>query len=261
MNINGIGSAGMQPNKVGMGPGTGGQMDPVSKDLQQQIEKLQNDLQEISANQDMSTDAKMKKRQEIQKQISELQIQLRQHQIEVRKEERQKKKEQSSFDDLMGTKSQEKQNVSQNTGMSAGSMEAMISADVSVKQANVNGSTAKKMENRANVLEVEISLDGSRGGSSNVGLKEAELAKARETAEKATASQMDSLAQARETLQNAAKEEKADGKKEDDNKKVSGTAENEEKENVSPTTVNGEASEISETMETGYTYHPVDVRL
>ena len=258
MNINGIGGAGMQPNNAGMG--ANGQMDPVSKDLQKQIEKLKNDLKEISANQEMPTDAKMKKRQEIQKQISELEVQLRQHQIETKREERQKKKDESSFDDLMGTKSQGKQGNGQNVGMSTGSMEAMISAGQSVKQANVGGSIAKKMEGRANVVEVEMQLDGGRGGSSNVDLKEAELAKAREAAEKATSSQMQSLAEASETLQSAAKDEKADGEKTDD-KKADGTAENEEKENASSVATDEESSETSEAMETGFAYHPVDVRL
>lgn len=262
MNINGIGGAGMQPNTTGMG--AGGQMDSVSADLQKQIEKLQNDLREISSNQEMPVDTKMKKRQEIQKQISELEVQLRQHQIEAKREERQKKKDESSFDDLMGTKSQEKQSSGQNIGMSAGSMEAMISAGQSVKQANVGGSIAKKMEGRANVVEVEIQLDGGRGGSSNVDLKEAELSKLRETAEKATSSQMEALAQASETLQNAAKDEKTDEQKADDDKKTSGTTENEEKTNTSSAATDEEtsgASELSETVETGVPYHPVDVRL
>ena len=262
MNISGIGGAGMQPGTTGMGAG-GQIIDSVSMDLQKQIEKLQNDLREISANEEMTADAKMKKRQEIQKQISELEIQLRQHQIEAKREERQKKKDESSFDDLMGTKSQEKQSNGQSVGMSAGSMEAMISAGQSVKQANVNGSIAKKMEGRANVVEVEMQLDGGRGGSSNVDLKKAELSKLREAAEKATSSQMESLAEASETLQNAAKDEKADGGKTDD-KKASGTAGNEEETNTSSATTDGdtsEASEVSETMENGFVYHPVDVRL
>ncbi|MDE7197457.1 MAG: FlxA-like family protein [Lachnospiraceae bacterium] len=253
MNVNGVNSTAMQPNTTGMGAGSGGQTDSVSKDLQNQIEKLQQDLKEISANQDMPTEIKMKKRQEIQKQISELQIQLRQHQMEVKKEERQKKKDESSFDDLMGTKPQKKQDGTQNAGMSAGSMEAMISADVSVKQANVNGSTAKKMDGRANVLEMEIKLDGGRGGSSNVELKEAELAKAKEAAQNATASQMDSLAQASETLQNAAKDDRVDGQKKEDEKKAPGMEEEKEE---------GTSNAPEEALEgAGYAYHPVDVRL
>lgn len=249
MNVNGINGAGMRPDILKTG--TGNQTDPVSKDLQTQIEKLKNDLHEISASQDMSLDAKMKKRQEIQKQISELEIQLRQHQMEARREERQKKKEESSFDNLAGTKPQKKQGESQNMGMSAGNMEAMISADKAIKQASVNGSTAKKMESRANVLEVEIKLDTSRNGSSNVSLKEEELAKTKESMEKATASQIDSLVQAGKNIQDASKEDKTTGQKEED-KKISGTEE--EKENLDI-----QDNEILE--ETGCVYHPVDVRL
>ncbi len=257
MNVNGIDGAGMQPKTAGMG--ADGQMDPVSKDLQKQIEKLKNDLKEISANQDMPTEAKMKKRQEIQKQISDLEIQLRQHQMEAKREERQKKKEESSFDELTGTKPQKKQGNGQTAGMSTGNMEAMISADTAVKQANVNGSTAKKMEGKANVLKAEMQLDSGRGGSSNVGLKEAELAKANETAQKATASQMESLVQAGETLEKAAKDEKTEGKKEENEKKegekkVSGT--DEEKQEENPLKTPNERQE-----ENNIAYHPVDVRL
>lgn len=254
MNINGINGAGMQPKTAGMG--ADGQMDPVSKDLQKQIEKLKNDLKEISANQDMPTEAKMKKRQEIQKQISDLEIQLRQHQMEAKREERQKKKEESSFDELTGTKPQKKQDGNQSAGMSTGSMEAMISADTAVKQANVNGSTAKKMEGKANVLKAEMQLDGGRGGSSNISLKEAELARANETAQKATASQMESLAQAGETLENAAKEEKTEGKKKEEEKKKSGTG-NEEMQEENPL----DTPDNEEQEENGIAYHPVDVRL
>ncbi len=261
MNINGVGGAGASQNTAGMTAGKNGQMDAESKNLQQQIEKLQNDLKEVSSNQEMPTDTKMKKRQEIQKQISELQIQLRQHQIDVKREEREKKKEQSSFDDLMGTKKQESQNGTPNVSMSADSMTAMVSADVSIKQANVQGSTAKKMEGRANVLEVEITLDSSRGGSSNVGLKEAELADAKEAAEKATTSQLESLAQAGETMKKAAESDKANHRTEDEEKEeknVSGETKDSEK------TTEG-ASDVSDsgTLEeqVSYGYHPVDVRL
>lgn len=262
MNINGIGGAGASRNTDGMTAGKSGQMDPESKNLQQQIEKLQNDLKEISANQDMPADTKMKKRQEIQKQISDLQIQLRQHQIEAKKAEREKKREESSFDDLLGTKPQQKQENGFNIGMSAESMTAMVAADVSVKQANVHGSTAKKMEGRANVLEVEMKLDGGRGGSSNVDLKESELADAKEAAQKATASQLDSLAQAGETLQNASKSEQASNRtkdKEKDEDESSEDAENskEKQADGAVSTVENESS----SEQNSYGYHPVDVRL
>lgn len=252
MNISGINGAGMQPGTAGIGAAD--KMDPVSKDLQKQIEKLQQDLKEVSANQEMPPDAKMKKRQEIQKQISELEIQLRQHQMEVKREERQKKKEEGSFDDLMGTKPQEKAGGTQNPGMSAGSMEAMISADVSLKQAGAQGSTAKKMEGKADVLEVEIKLDGGRGGSSNVEQKEAELTKVKAAAEKATASQLKSLAQASEVMQETAKAENAGGQTDADKKK---TADGTQAENRPE---GWDTEDTAEEMQ-NYGYHPVDVRL
>lgn len=211
MNINGVSGAGMQPGMAGMGAGAADQADPVSKDLRRQIENLQKQLQELSANQDMPVEAKMKKRQEMQKQISELEIQLRQRQIEMKQEQTRKKKESgNAVDELTGAKQLEKKRGEQNVGMSAGSMEALLSADASMKQADVHGSIATKMENRAGVLETEIKLDVGRGGSSNIEFKEEELAKTKSLADQATASQMESLAEANATVQEAAREEKQD---------------------------------------------------
>lgn len=211
MNISGVSGAGMQTGMTGMGAGAADQMDPVSKDLRRQIEDLQKQMQELSANQEMPMETKMKKRQELQKQISELEVQLRQHQMEVKREENQKKKsKESSFDDLLGTKPQEKQGGKQSVGMSAGSMEALISADASMKQADVHGSIATKMENRAGVIETEIMLDSGRGGSSNIEFKEEELAKTKALADQATVSQMESLSQANKTMQEAAEDERND---------------------------------------------------
>lgn len=233
MVINGVKSTGIQPGTMGMGPGE--QMDAVSKDLQNQIENLQKQMKELSANQEMSTEAKMKKRQELQKQISDLEVQLRQHQMEVKREAAMKKREEKgSMDDLLGVKKQEKQDSSQNAGMSAGSMEALISADTSMKQAGVHGRTAKKAENRANVLEVEISLDVSRGGDPK--LKREELANMKEVAQQATTSQMESLAEAGKTLQDAAKDENeqkvGNAGKDEEDKKTNAPGEEEEQKSA-----------------------------
>lgn len=250
MTVNGINGIGAQPAMGGAGAAE--QTDPTCKNLQQQIERLQQELKEVSANQEMPAEAKMKKRQELQKQISELQIQLRQRQIEVKREEREKKKEESSFDDLLGTKGQ---NAAQSVGLSADSMTAMISADQSVKQANVQGSTATKMEGKANVLETEIALDSARGGDTS--RKQAELSDVTATAQKAEASQLSTLAEAGEALQDAAKSEKSDNQADNEDKMGSGEKGSEE-ENTSSVTTDGEDSEA---IEEGFRYHPVDVRL
>lgn len=262
MNISGIGGAGASQNTAGMTAGRGGQMDAESKNLQQQIEKLQNDLKEISANADMPADTKMKKRQEIQKQISELQIQLRQHQIDARREEQEKKKEESSFDELMGTKNQMEQGNSADIGISTGNMTAMISAGVSVKQANVLGSTAKKMEGRANVLKVEMQLDEGRGGSSNIELKEAELANAQKAAQKATSDQLASLTQAREELKNASEKDNVADRTEEKEKKEKGVS-GDEKDGENPSETVSSDTPTPEALgeQAAHGYHPVDVRL
>lgn len=215
MNINGVNGVSMPAGAAGMGAGNADQMDPVSKNLRNQIDGLKRQMQELSANQEMSADAKMKKRQEIQKQISELEVQLRQHQMEVKREQTRKKKEESNaIDEMTGAKKQTQQDGGKEAGLSAGSMEAMISADASLKQAGVHGSTAQKMDNKAGVLEIEIKLDQGRGGSSNVEFKEAQLADTKALADQATASQMQSLAQANKTMQEASKEEQKDEKTE-----------------------------------------------
>ena len=54
--------------------------DSYSRSIQKQIANAKEQLQQLSANKDMTMEEKMKKRQEIQKQINELNNQLRQHQ-------------------------------------------------------------------------------------------------------------------------------------------------------------------------------------
>ena len=61
--------------------------DSVSKNIQNQIANAQQKLQDLSSNEEMSLEDKMKKRQEIQQEINNLNQQLRQHQIEQRKEQ------------------------------------------------------------------------------------------------------------------------------------------------------------------------------
>lgn len=82
MTINGINGVNTQMKQMGMNQAT----DSYSRNIQSQIANAQKQLQELSSNEDMSLEEKMKKRQEIQQQISDLNMQLRQHQMEQRKE-------------------------------------------------------------------------------------------------------------------------------------------------------------------------------
>ena len=160
----------------------------------------------------MSVEEKMKKRQEIQQQITELNQQLRQHQIEQRKEQQAKK---SSMEDMLGGSKQKASKVEkQNAGLSQASMRAMISSDSALEQARVQGGVAAKMDGRAGVLEVEIKLDMARGN--DVEAKKEELAEVQEKAINAETAQMNTLAEANKEIEEAAKAEQqaesADGK-------------------------------------------------
>ena len=251
MTVNGVSGVG-----TGIMAGSSGMSqasDPVSKNLQRQIDEAQKKLQELSSNTDMSSEEKMKKRQELQKTISDLSIQLRQHQIEERRAKQQK---QESFDDMLGGEQKiGKENAKgQSTGISQASMEAMISADVAMGTAKVQGSVAAKMEGRAGVLKAEIALDASRGN--DVSAKQDELADVENKAMDAVSSQMSSMAAA---MENAAKTdestetEKSEEKKSEEKEKEAeeGAVENE------AVTENAARPEIPQSAG----YMPVDVRV
>ena len=188
--------------------------DSVSKNIQNQIANAQKALQELSANKDMSIEEKMKKRQEIQQQINELNQQLRQHQMEQRKEQQAKK---SSIEDMLsGTKKVSPKAGKQGTGLSQESMKAMISADSAMKQAQIQGSVATKMEGRAGVLESEIKLDMARGD--DVTKKKEELAEVQQKAMTAESAQMNTLADVNMELEEEAKVEQQEEKTKDKDK-------------------------------------------
>ena len=84
-------------------------------------------------------------------------------------------------------------------------MTALLSAHSAVKQARVQGGVATQLKGRAGVLEGEIRQDK---GCADVKAKEEELASLQDKAQAATASQMTTLADANQKLQEAAKAER-----------------------------------------------------
>lgn len=205
MTINGISGANTQAAQMGMNQ----PMDSYSKNIQKQIADAQKQLQELSSDEEMTLEEKMKKRQELQQEISTLNMQLRQHQMKQRKENQQEKC--SSMDEMLGGTSAKAGGKS--AGLSQTSMAAMISADTSMKQAKVHGSVATSMENRADVLESEIKMDNGRGASTEK--KKEELADVTQKAESAAASQMSTLAEANKAVEEAAAAERTEKKASD----------------------------------------------
>ena len=146
--VNGAGASGMQAGAMGRGQAE----DAVSKRLMQQIENAQKKLQEISGNSEISVEEKMKKRQEIQKEISEL--------------NKKKQAEHASAAERSGSSRNRNAKEGQvDIQISAEGMQAMISADGAMKQAKVQGSVAKSLKGRAGILKTEIEQDASRGSS------------------------------------------------------------------------------------------------
>ena len=248
--------------------------DSFSKNIQNQIAGAQKQLQDLSANKDMSIEEKMKKRQEIQQQITDLNNQLRQHQMEQRKEKQQAKK--SDMDDMLGgNKRTAPKAAGQSTGLSQASMRAIVSADSAMAQAQIQGSVATRMEGRAGVLESEIKLDSARGD--DVEAKKEELAEVQQKATAAESAQLNTLADANKELEAAAKADQQTEKADKDNKTEKKDAVSKEKENkaVAGTEETEAVGTVAESEEVGadmvepidasvsepVTYTHVDVRL
>ncbi len=113
------------------------------------------------------------------------------------------------MDDMLGGNRTAAKSGNKGSGLSQASMQAMISADSSMKQAKVQGSVATQMQGRANVLKAEIKQSGSTEA------KEAELADLEQKAVNATASQMNTLAEANKAVSEAAAAERTEKKTSD----------------------------------------------
>ncbi len=250
------------------------EIDSVSKNIQNQIANAQKQLQDLSANKDMSIEEKMKKRQEIQQQITDLNNQLRQHQMGQRKQKQQAKM--SVMDDMLGgSKGTAPKAAGQSTGLSQASMKAIVSADSAMVQAQIQGSVATRMEGRAGVLEVEIKLDSARG--EDVEAKKEELAEVQQKATAAESAQLNTLADANKELEAAAKTDQQTEKADKDNKTEKKDAVSNEKENkdvaqtedsesvdsvIAPETVGVDIMGIVDaSVSEPVTYTHVDVRL
>lgn len=183
----------------------GPKMDSFSKGIQNQIANAQKQLQDLSSRKDMSPEEKMKKRQEIQKQVNDLNNQLRQHQIEQRNQ-KQKAKESASEDPVGRSKTTAKKNKNgRKTGLSSAGMEALISADHALGQARVQEGVATDLEGKARVLKSEIRQDAGRGGDTSA--KEEALAKLENAAANATAAQIQTLGETEQKMNRAAGDE------------------------------------------------------
>lgn len=229
MNISGISgnTTGVSSFRIEMNKDS----DPFSKSIQSQIANAQKQMQELGDNKDMSPEEKMKKRQEIQQQITDLQNQLRQHQIEQRKESQ--KKNAPSMTDMLGGNSQHGKSGKSSAGMSSASMQAIISADISMDQVKVQGAVKADMDGKSGILESEIKLDEARGEDTTK--KKEALADLESKAQDLTSSQLNTLSDASAELKKAAESEQntAEADRSEGNHKVTRKDKDNTTDNVS----------------------------
>lgn len=214
MKINGMSGTDTQAGTIGMAQAN----DPVGNNIKNQIAFAQKKLQELSSNKEMSAEDKMKKRQEIQQEITSLNQQLRQHQVEQRKAKQSK-------DDMLGGVQRVVKPGQKKNGMSQANMQALISADASIQQAEIQGSVATQMEGKARVLKSEIKMDSGRGAGT--GRKQEALADLEAKAQAVSSDQIAALAKAGRDITESA-EAGDERKKEDTGDGLRGVAETEE---------------------------------
>lgn len=209
MRINGMSGTNTQVGTMGISHAS----DSYSKNIKNQIAGAQEKLKEISSNNEMSLEEKMKKRQEIQKQIADLNNQLRQHEIERQRQQRQEKR--SSVEDTGGTKTRVSKSGKKGRGLSQASMKAIISAGSAMGQVQAGQQVTTRIEGQVNVLKSEIKQDKQAGMDTQA--KEEELAGIEENLANAKASQAELLGKASEEIKEAARSEEGT-EKEDETK-------------------------------------------
>ncbi len=201
MEIQSIKGMNLQENQKNMSP----KMDTVSKGIQNRIANAQMQLQGLSSKEELSTEEKMQKRQEIQKQIAEWNNQLRQHQMELRQEQQQEKVKKIGDAPAGQKESNPEKEETDATKVSNASMEALLTADTALDMAQEYTGLSDALRGEAKVLDGEAKLDVERGVSAEEKKKVLEDIELR--AEKIEAIQQEILSDATVELQTVAKEE------------------------------------------------------
>lgn len=230
-------------------------IDSESKSFQNQITSARNQLQKLSADNEMSAEEKEQKRQEIQKQIIELNNELRQHQNELRREQQQAKS--ASTEELLGEQQQNTlvETTEQITDMSSNSVKAIMSADAAMEQVKAQENVFLDLESRVKVLEGEIKLDTGRGNK--VEAKKSELASLEDKITKASGAQMNILNSAVQKMKKVLNEEsQKDSQSGEVQKKVS----NESANTTSPASVFAPKNK-TDIYKTGKMFSDVDIHI
>lgn len=175
--------------------------DEQSGRLRKQINDLQKRLQTLAEDEGMSAEEKLSNTKELQKQLDELNAQLKQRQIQKMQEDV-KKDTKGTFDttDTYISRRPGKRKVIQTA-----TMQNILSADMSMKQAGIMQSSKTQMKSEANILEAQIKQDKMSGAPTE--RKEAELAEFRERADKLDSQIFEAVSDVNEQLRSSDEED------------------------------------------------------
>lgn len=141
--------------------------DVVSKGIQDDIENVQREKQALSSKEELSVEEKMKKRKELQQELSSLNAKLRQRQAEIRREQQKEtaagelraEDGKDSEEKKAGLKADEKQGVKQDDSNRQGwKTEAAKQKNPKDEKADIKGSK----ENKTDAEDAGISEDEMR---------------------------------------------------------------------------------------------------
>lgn len=210
-------------NVSAMGNMSGGQMtdiqkiDSVSRNIENKIFDMQRKMQQLSSEEDIPEEEKMRERQELQQEIARLNAKLRQQQAEADREKRQEELAKETQAEVeAGNRGVEYTRSTDNKSASTDA-EEMISAEHSARQISDRGRVVAKIEGGIVVLKGEIKQDEIRGEAAEG--KKAELAKQEKRAQRAQSPHITVLDETRESMKKAA-QAKADGTGEKGSKKA-----------------------------------------
>lgn len=194
----------------------GGQ-DSQTQSIQKQIREVQEQLKSLGQNKEMSVEEKAAKRKELEEQLAELNKQLAERQLAKKQEDR--KKNQSA----QAANENPARSKTTSGGMGTAAMQSIIGAGNSMKQVAISNGAKSQLEGKASVLETEIKIDQSQGGSTE--RKEAELAEVEAQINTVSNDIMSNIAEITEELNNAGtKGEKEEAAKTDKSKAKTGPA-------------------------------------
>lgn len=183
-------------------------VDAISKSIENEISDVQRQRQQVSK-QDLSADEKMKKRQELQQEISRLNNQLRQRQAEARKKQNKEevvkerdaenikadneKKEQVAASKKDETKEKEAESKTvemQDAKKDKIKEQTVVSAEAAISQSRLQSKVVSGIQNDINILKGEIRQDKARG--ENVDDKKEQLEKQRNRLRRASSAEFTS---------------------------------------------------------------------